>query len=72
MTWTKATVWSHDQHLKQDIRSSVEDPQDQAKSKAQERNQDGARNRKETKKKEWPDAASQWPDAGLDASGQFL
>jgi len=39
VTWTKATWWSDDQHLKQDLRSTREDLRYQAKSKHEDRNQ---------------------------------
>jgi len=39
MAWTKATWWSDDQHLKQDLRSTREDLRYQAKSKHEDRNQ---------------------------------
>jgi len=50
MTWMKATRWFDDQHLKQGIRSWVEDPKDQAKSKHEKWNQAGRNGREET---EW-------------------
>ena len=63
MTWTKVTWWSHDQHHKQDPRSTKEDPRYQAKSKHEDGNQARCKIVKKRARQRWPDVALWGPDA---------
>jgi hypothetical protein len=68
VTWTKATWWSNDQHLKQDLRCTIEDPRNQASPRHEVRNQAGRQDREETSEEELDSEDRTQPPKGPDAS----